>query len=44
MRDVVLGAASLIGLAAVTLPFVFIGCKIGDAVEWVLNGVLHLRS
>ena len=33
----------LAALAAVTLPFVLLGCKIGDAVEWIMNKILRLN-
>lgn len=33
----------LAALAAVTVPFVFLGCKIGDVVEWIMSKILRLN-
>lgn len=43
MGSVLTAVLWLAALAAVTLPFVLLGCKIGDGVEWIMNKILKLN-
>ena len=41
MSEVITGVLYLIALALVTVPFVLLGYKIGDGVEWIMNKILR---
>lgn len=43
MGSVLTAMIYLAALALVTVPFTFLGCKIGDGVEWIMNKILRLN-
>lgn len=43
MGNILVAIGSLAALTAVTLPFVFIGCKVGDGVAWIMTKILRLQ-
>lgn len=43
MGSVLTAVIYLVALALVTVPFVILGCKIGDGIDWVMGKVLRLH-